>query len=315
MVGGNGSAGPGAAEWLAIARRAIAHAERLGADQAEALVLAERSSLTRFANSEIHQNVAEANAQLNLRFVRGKRIGVASTDRLDDESLRRAAERAGQIASVVEELDDFVSLPEARPVAPVDGASAAGTADATPEMRAEGVRAVIGAADAAGVVAYGAFSTTVESMAVATTLGIGVGQDRTGSQLLTVMMGPDGGTGYAERAAVDASTIDASAIGHEAAEKARASANAIALEPGDYPVVLEEYAVVDILDMLGYVGFSALAVQEGRSFWEKGKRVGSELVTIVDDGADPAGLPSAFDFEGVPKERVTLIDRGVCDGL
>ena len=94
--------------------------------------------------------------------------------------------------------------------------------------------------------------------------------------------------------------------------KARASDNAVGLEPGDYPVVLEEYAVVDITDMLGYLGFSALAVQEGRSFVEPGKRIGSDLVTLVDDGADPAGLPMAFDYEGVAKQRVTMLEAGVC---
>ena len=76
--------------------------------------------------------------------------------------------------------------------------------------------------------------------------------------------------------------------------------------------MLEEYAVVDILDMLGYLGFCALAVQEERSFVEPGRRIGSELVDIWDDGADPAGLPMAFDYEGVAKQRVPLIERGVC---
>jgi len=74
-------------------------------------------------------------------------------------------------------------------------------------------------------------------------------------------------------------------------------------------------AVVDLLDMLGYLGFSALAVQEERSFFEPGKQIGSELVTIVDDGYDPAGLPLWFDFEGVAKQRVTLVDGGVCRGV
>ena len=93
-------------------------------------------------------------------------------------------------------------------------------------------------------------------------------------------------------------------IGREAAGKARATADAVSVDPGDYPVVLEEYAVVDLLDMLGYLGFSALAVQEERSFFEPGKRIGSDLVTIVDDGYDPAGLPLWFDYEGVAKQRV-----------
>jgi predicted Zn-dependent protease len=125
-------------------------------------------------------------------------------------------------------------------------------------------------------------------------------------------MSPDGGTGYAEGVSMDATTIDAAAIGREAATKARASDRAVTVAPGDYPVVLEEYAVVDITDMLGYLGFSALAVQEGRSFVEPGRKIGSELVTIVDDGADQNGLPASFDYEGVAKQRVPLVEAGAC---
>ena len=111
---------------------------------------------------------------------------------------------------------------------------------------------------------------------------------------------------------MDATTIDAAALGREAAATAQRSVRPVALEPGDYPVVLAEYAVVDILDMLGYLGFSALAVEEGRSFFEPGRRVGSELVTIRDDASDPAGLPASFDYEGVACEPVVLVEAGVC---
>lgn len=305
------------AAWLQLAEEAIRLAEREGASQAEALVTAEDAALTRFANSEIHQNVAETNAHLSLRFVVGKRVGVASTGRLDADGLRAVAETAARIARNVEENDEFVSLPgpDGGPAPDLPAAWAAGTADATPELRAEGARAVIAAADEAGVTAYGSFATNTETIAVANSLGIRSAGERTWSQLITVSMGPGGGTGYAEAAAVDATTIDPGALGREAAGKARATANPVSVEPGDWPVVLEEYAVVDLLDMLGYLGFSALAVQEGRSFVEIGKRVGSDLVDIWDDGADPAGLPMAFDYEGVAKRRVPLIERGVCAGL
>jgi predicted Zn-dependent protease len=146
----------------------------------------------------------------------------------------------------------------------VNGAWAESTAAATPEQRAEGVRAVIAAADEAGV---------------------------------------------------DVSTIDAAEVGRWAAEKARATANPVSVEPGDWSVVLEEYAVVDLLSMLAYMGFSALAVQEERSFFEPGKQIGSELVTIVDDASDPGAMPMAFDYEGVAKQRVVLVDRGVCGSV
>ena len=297
---------------LALAEAAFALAMRDDVTEAEALVTAEDSALTRFANSEIHQNVAETNVSINLRVVVGKRVGVASTGRTDPEGLRRLAENAIAIARVVEELDDWGGLPGPTKVRAVAAAYSPATAAASPEFRAEAARAVIAAADDAGVVAYGSFATGLESMAVANSRGVRASGTRTTSQLITVSMGPGGGSGYAEAAAVDASTIDAAALGREAADKARATADAISVEPGDYPVVLEEYAVVDLLDMLGYLGFSALAVQEERSFAEPGKRIGSDLVTIVDDGDDPAGLPLTFDFEGVAKQRVTLVESGIC---
>jgi PmbA protein len=300
---------------LTLAERVLAQAEREGASECEALVMAEDAALTRFANSQIHQNVAETNVSINLRFAVGKRVGVASSGRTDDEGIRRLAANAAAIARVVEELEDWGGLPEPTSIEDVPAGYASGTAEASPELRADGVRAVIAAADAAGVIGYGSFSTGTETTAVANSKGVRAAGTRTVAQLLTVSMGPNGGTGYAEQAAVDATTIDAAAIGREASDKARATANAVAIDAGDYPVVLEEYAVVDLLDMLGYLGFSALAVQEERSFVEIGKRIGSDLVSVVDDGRDPAGLPMGFDYEGVAKERVTLLDAGVCRGV
>jgi predicted Zn-dependent protease len=300
---------------LPLAERVLALAKAEGATEAEALVIADDSALTRFANSEIHQNVAERNVTVNLRFVSGRRIGVASSGRIDDEGLRRLASTAAAIARNSAELEDWGGLPEPTPIRSVDAAWSEKTAAATPEFRAAAVRDVIAAADDAKVVAYGSFSTAAEEISVANSHGVRAEQRRTSSQLITVHMSSDGGSGYAEQAAVDATTIDARALGKEAAAKAQATVGAVSVEPGDYPVVLEEYAVTDFLDMLGYLGFSALAVQEGRSFVEIGKQIGSELVSIVDDGSDPAGLPMAFDYEGVAKQRVGLVEHGVCRGV
>jgi PmbA protein len=302
-------------EALRLAQEVVRQAQAAGAAEAEALVVADNSALTRFANSEIHQNVASSEVFVNLRFVQGRRVGVASSGRVDPDGIRMLVERAASITANVEELEDWAGLPEADAPDPLPAAWSEGTAGATPELRAAGVRAVISAADDAGVVAFGSFATEAEAVAVANSRGVRAAERRTSSQLLAVTMGPDNGTGYAEQVAVDATTIDAAAIGREAAERARASANPVDIAPGDYPVVLQHYAVVDLLDMLGYLGLSALAVQEDRSFWEAGRRVGTPLVTITDDGRDPAGLPVGFDAEGVPKERLVLIDRGVCRDL
>ena len=309
------AADPGVA--LRIAEEAVRLAARAGVSEAEALVVAGESALTRFANSEIHQNVTSNEALVNLRVARGRRVGVASTGRTDAEGLRALVERAAAIAAHVEELEDWAGLPDPDGAAPgpVAAAWSDGTGGATPELRADGARAVIAAADAEGVTAFGSFSTDAEAVAVANSRGIRTAERRTTSQLLTVTMGPENGTGYAEDCSVDATRIDAAALGREAAERARLSASPVDLEPGDYPVVLNQYAVVDLLDMLGYLGLGALAVAEDRSFWEAGKRVASPLVTITDDGRDPAGLPMGFDAEGVAKQRLLLLDRGVCRDL
>jgi PmbA protein len=300
---------------LRLAEDIVRRAEAAGAGEAEALVVAGDSALTRFANSEIHQNVASSEVFVNLRFVQGRRVGVASSGRVDQDGIRALVERAAAITANVEELEDWAGLPEAGAAEPLAAAWSGGTATASPELRAEGARAVITAADEAGVTAFGSFSTEAEAVAVVTTRGIRAAERRTSSQLITVTMGPDNGTGYAEQAGVDATLIDARATGREAAERARASVNPVDIAPGDYPVVLLHYAVVDLVDMLGYLGFSALAVEEDRSFWEPGRRVASPLITLTDDARDPAGVPMGFDAEGVPKQRLALLDAGVCRDL
>ena len=129
-------------------------------------------------------------------------------------------------------------------------------------------------------------------------------------------MGPDGGSGYAEAAAVDASTIDAAAIGAEAAVKARATANAVVDRAGRLPgrprgIRRRRHPRHARLPRL----LAPWPCRRSRSFVEIGKRIGSDLVTISDDGRDPAGLPLWFDYEGVAKQRVPWSRPGLCRGV
>ena len=300
---------------LAIAERAVAMALDAGASQAEALVTRGRSALTRFANNELHQNVADEDTVVNLRFVDGQRIGVASANRDDDAALGRLAASAAATARLQPEQSDFHSLPGPRPTPLVAGAWSAVTEAADPEVRADAAAAVIAAAEAVGAQAFGYVSTASEEVSVVNSLGIHVSEPRSRAQVMTVMMGPGGGTGYAEQVAVDLARIDASAIGREAAERTAAMRDPLELPPGEYPVVLDSFAVMDFTDWLGYLGFSALAVQEERSFYAPGRVVASPLVDLSDDAADPEGTPASFDYEGVPTSRVVLLEAGVCRGI
>jgi predicted Zn-dependent protease len=286
------------------------------AEQTEVVYLATESALTRFANNFIHQNVAEKNHELRVRAIVGKRTGVATTNRLDDQSLQRVAEQALEIARLSPENPEFHSLPESQPIVPAHGFSER-TALYSPEARARGVGTIVQLAKERGLESAGAFSTEMGQVAVANSLGIFAYEPRTESECHIVVMADAQGSGYTQRLVTDAATIDFEAMAREAVEKAQRSRNPIDCPIGEYPVVLDTYATADMLQNLIFMGLSATSVQEERSFMngQFGKQLVSPLVTIYDDGHDPAGLPQAFDYEGVPKQRVVMIDHGVANAV
>ncbi|HYI66106.1 MAG TPA: TldD/PmbA family protein [Candidatus Limnocylindrales bacterium] len=289
------------------------------AEQTEALYLAQDAALTRFATNRIHQSVREHDATLQVRVIDGDRIGVASTNRLDDGGIRDVVERAMAIAerSAPNPRAAVMPEPDGREHDPELGYVAT-TGDASAERRAEGARAVIAAGEAKGLQSAGSFSTSVMTLAVANSHGIRARHRNTRASLLTVMMdgfGSGAASGYAHAGSTDVGEIDAEALGTEAAEKGDAMRGAGELEAGEYEVILEEYAVGGLLEYLSYIGFSGLAHEEGRSFMELGQQLMGKDVSIWDDGADPTGIPSVIDFEGVARKRVALIETGVAQAV
>ena len=295
--------------------------ERSQADQTEVVLIARDSALTRFANSTIHQNVAEKNPEVRIRVVirdpgthTGGRIGLASTNSLEEEALTRTLEKAVAMARLQPLNPDFVSLPAPQPLPEADGFSQS-TASCSPERRAQEAGAICRLARDQGASAFGALTTTVQELAVANSLGTFAYHRETTADINTVVM-TDTGAGYASALAQDLDLLDFEALGREAVDKCLRAQNPQPLEPGDYTVILEPYAVQDLIQMFGYTGFSAVAVDEGRSFMSG--RLGEQLmdprISIWDDGLDPAGIPLPFDFEGVPKGRLDMIRNGVATG-
>lgn len=248
---------------------------------------------------------------VRVRAVLGTRVGVASTNRLDERALRDTVQRAIEGARYAPENPEFRGLPIPAPIRKVS-AYAASTAAYTPERRAEDVKRVCDRALAQDLNASGAWSTSELELAVGNSHGVWAYDARTHASFKTVVMG-ENSSGYAERTAVDAEQVEVGQAGDEAIEKALRSRDPVAVDPGEYPVVLEPYAVGTMVDYLSYIGLGAQAVQEGRSFMNGhfGEQLVGENISLWDDGLDPDGVPMAFDFEGVPKERVTFFDRGV----
>lgn len=303
----------GEARCRSIAEQALAASR---AAETEVVVLTTDSGLTRFANSAIHQNVFESNVELRVRVALGKRVGVAVTNDLSPRAIADVVARATTIAEHQAEDPAFPGLPAPAPVPSVPSFDAP-TAEYSPEARARAVKVICDLASERGIVASGAFSSGASERAVANSHGVWAYEPASAANLTIVLMADENASGYAERASRRVAEIDVEALAREAIDKAVRSRGAATLEPGVYAVVLEPYAVAEALDYLAYMGFGARAYQEGHSFLcgRLGERIVSDRISIWDDGHDPRGLPAAFDFEGVPKQKVALIEHGVARGV
>jgi PmbA protein len=284
------------------------------ADQTEALLLTEDSSLTRFAKSDIHQHVAEKNGTLILRVVLGKKVAVITTNLLHPSSLTAALQRALSLARIQRPNEAFVSLPAPRGLPEID--TFFENVDClTPVRKAKRVRQLLSLAKEKGCSASGAFSVGKVEMAVVNSLGVEAYQKY--SDVFLHMIVENGkNSGYASFVSRDAERLDIEALAEEATRKVSKD-EAIQIEPGEYEVILEPYAVSELLSFLGSLGFHAMAVQEGRSFLcdHFGEKMVDDRVTIYDDGLDPGGLQVPFDFEGLPKQKVTFFEKGVAKGV
>lgn len=296
---------------LAIAEEVLALTRQRGADQAEVVIDSHDLSLTRFAESTIHQNISQREHRLNVRVVFGKKIGSSATGSLTPESIRATVDEAVAMARFQADNPDFVSLPGPQPIPEVETFIKV-TADYTPEQRAADVAVIVERAAREGFRASGSHMTTVEELTVANSLGIRAYNAATSAYLRTVITTPTS-YGYADYYDRDVRKVSAQAIAEEAVARAALAQNPTRLEPGAYETIFLPYAVADIIRFPGYVAWNGTAVREGRSFMagKMGQQVMGSNVSIWDDGTDPRGLVRPFDCEGVPKQRVDIIKNGV----
>lgn len=285
------------------------------AEHTEAVLIGNESSITRFSRSSIHQNLTTKNTILNIRIMDGKRSSYASTNRLDPISIKEAIKRARDLMRIQEDDPDLKGLPpkiQGRPIHTFFHT----IKDYTPLKKANCISSIIAQGQAHGLTAFGSYLTELREIGVANTNGV---EQYACLSLasLRVIMKRDGVSGYASCVSRDVNRIDPSHIAGLAIDKAIKGRNQIELSPGRYDVVLEEEATGTLIEMLGYLGFGAMAFQEGRSFMcgRIGERIVDEGVSIWDDGLDDMGLPIPFDFEGVPKRKVVLIEDGVAKGV
>ena len=283
------------------------------ADETEAILSVSDESLTRFAHNVIHQNVAEVDASLEVRAAFGSRVGIASTNDLSPLGIERVTRQACDIARHLPENPEWPGVPDPQPLPDVTAYDES-VAEMTPEARARVVADVCRAARSANLLASGAFSSGQDEYAVTNSKGLFAYAPSTPVELTFVLERlEESASAYVQAVGWTLAQINVETLKRTAIDRAIKDRQPRTVKPGEYPVVLEPYAVVTLLEALSEDGMGALAVQEDRSWMNRrfGARCLSPLVSIDDDALDPKGFPQPFDCEGVPKQRVSIVAQGV----
>ncbi len=279
--------------------------------EAQVRVTGGREALTRFANSFIHQNVAEDGLWVNLKVAIDGKVASATTTRTGPDPLKRLAEDAIEAARLRPADPDWPGTAPAADVTDPDHYDRA-TAQAGPEERARLVQAFV--EQGPGLRAAGYVSTDGGSVAVATSAGQRA-EGRATRATLDGIHQTVTSAGSAHQSSARLAELDGTAAAQRAARKAESSAEADDLEPGRYEVVLQPECVATIVVFLAGYGFNAKAVIEGQSFVKLGEKQFDTSIDLWDDAFDPRAMGLGFDAEGTPKRRLDLIDDGVSASL
>ena len=293
---------------LAILRSIIQKSE---AEQTEAVFIGSNSGLTRYANSYIHQNVAESNSTVYFRAAVDGKVGVAATNSTKKNDLLRALKNALSIAKHQPSNPDFKGFPKPGKYKNIKTFFEP-TAAYTPKQRAEVIRKICREADKFNLKVAGAFSTSSSELAVVNTNGVATYQPLTSASINLVAMS-DTSSGYASGLSRRVVKIPFDSITKTAIRKCLDSQNPEDLEPGKYDIILEPAAIAEIINWLTYIGFGAKPFLEKTSFLSRkiGKKVMGPEISIYDDANDTSGLAVPFDFEGVAKKKVYIVKKGI----
>jgi predicted Zn-dependent protease len=301
---------------LALAGRVVELVRRAAGSGAQAEVVASHAAeaLTRFANSAIHQNVADATTTVRLRLHLDGRTAGGSTTRVDTEGLQALVDRTIAAARLSPPDAAWPGLAPAAKLYPYEELDEA-TARATPEERAARVRDFVGAAG--GLETAGYCRTNYASAAFANTAGQSV-EGRFAEAAMDGIARNAGADGVARLASGRLAELDGAVLGARAAAKARAAGSPIELPPGRYEVVLEPDAVADVLANMAAFGFNGKSYAQRQSFAELGGQQFDPAVTLVDEPIGGPGAPTPdlpFDTEGTPRASLTLVQDGTTVGI
>ncbi len=291
----------------------VARTLEMVGDRAEAEVHVDlgTTALTRFANSFIHQNVAEDAAQVSLRVAVDGRVARSTASATTDDALASFVDSTIDRATQQHIDKDWPGLGGPADYVSVDHWDDA-TATAEPFARAEAVKAFVDAGE--GLLGAGYCQTEARHHTYSNTAGR-TAEGRYTTAIVDGIHQTGRSAGGSHGASVALGSIDAAALGALAAKRAQDSLDPFDAKPGEYEVILSPECVATIGVFLDVYGFNAKVAQEGMSFAEVGAPQFDAKVDIWDDATDPRALYVPFDVEGTPKNRVDLVRGGVTTGM
>jgi predicted Zn-dependent protease len=276
----------------------------------------------RFAANRISTSGGVSNSQLVVQSGYGPKHAVVTTSDFSPEGVERAVRQSEAIAKLAP--DDPENMPLLPPQKFNDvNAWFESTANLSPAERAAAARTAIDAAKAAGDLAAAGFIVAGTNFnAIASNTGMYAYFPSTSANYQLTVRTTDGtGSGWAGADHPDWRQVDFKSVSDRAIQKARASRNPVAIEPGRYTVILEPQAVGDLAQLLAFA-LDARSADEGRSAFSKqggGTKIGEKIVdakvTLFSDPGDPQLLGQPWTGEGLPLGREVWIENGVLKQL
>ena len=284
------------------------------AEETEVMITSSNFALTRFANNIIHQNVSEESTVVSIRVVTEGRMARATTNKSDEKSTRQTCEDVLALARLQPPDAQLLPMPGPQTYRAVNRYFAE-TAELSPATRAATVAGVIKLAEKNKLTAAGIFSSGSSAYGLFNSRGLSAFHEETLSEFSVTMLGPDG-SGWAKKTSPYWPEVEPLELAERAAQKALQSQNPREIAPGKYTVILEPAAVLDLLGFL-VLDFSGLAVHEKRSCLTDrvGEKVFGENISLRDDVFHPSQTGAPFDGEGIPRQRVNIVKKGVVKSL
>ncbi|MBB6227502.1 putative Zn-dependent protease [Polymorphobacter multimanifer] len=286
------------------------------ADECTAVMAGSTDGNIRFALNNVSTSGIVNDTELAVTVAYGKRVGSATINAFDDASLARVVKRAEELAMLAPENPEFVPAvaKQAYRASPTFDAA---TAAITPDLRADVAAKSIAACKAEKLIAAGFLSDTSNFSATANSNGNYGYQTATRANYTCTVRTTDGrGSGWVGKDVQDVTQLNADTEVRVAMRKAAASAEARALEPGKYTVILEPAAAAGLVSFMIRF-FDARQADEGRSFLSKkggGNKLGEQVydprVTMIADPWNPEAAVMPWDNTGLARERQALVQDG-----